>query len=312
MKRMLIFLLMFQFIPLLAEEKDLPGELTITFRSVDEIEEDLAIRVYPFPEGFEGVDILTCLQDQDYAECERILIRALPDYADDEEISIHLYGTLGMVADFQADPSISRQDKENHDKRALEYYSKAISLATKNEQKYTLHLASFISSQATLYAHTGDLEKAIDGYYKLLKYTGVGRGSRKDELAARAVGRIADLRMEAGHDTTSVKNFLEDMKGHDSPVVAFYSKLALLDMNLKLGHEFKKENIGTAKKQLAILRAEYAGMDSVGSVDLKQLFQSKKRRIKFAEDFMRRQEKLRKLPGFEQRKHYPHRVMNDC
>ncbi len=280
----MIALLAIQFLPLSAEE-----EFYQTYYSMEEIPEDLALQPYSFPVGFESPDLSQCLEDDDHAECESLTSASLPTYADNLEITTCLYGTLGMFAEFQSHATSDRQERENHRKRALGYYEKAVILASRDEEKYHLHLASFISSQALLYAKTGNLDKAIENYQTITKYTGVGTGRLPDELAARAVMHTANLRLQAGHDTTEVRRYLEGMKDHGSENVAFYAKFALLDIHIKA------KDFDTAKRELAKLRTEYADVDSVGGMDLERQFGYKKHIIEQKEKFKKAGIKPRRI-----------------
>ena len=274
MKLLWMGLLAIQMLLLSAEEAS-----SQTYYSMEEMPEDLALQVYSIPVGFEAPDLSSCLEVEDYAECERLMSTRLTTYPDSLEITIYLYGTLGMFAEFQSHGTLDRQEQENHRKRALGYYEKGVTLASRDQEKYHLHFVSFIRSQSLLYAKTGDLDKAIESYQTLTKYTGVGTGKLRDELAARAVMHTAKLRLQAGHDTTEVRKYLEGMKENDSENVAFHAKFALLNIDIKAG------DMETAKREISKLRTEYADVDSVGMMDLERLFRGREHAIQVKEDF---------------------------
>ena len=80
-----------------AAEEDSSGPF---FPSPDSIS-DVIIEPFPYPEGLEGLDITACIQGHRFAECEELLLEALPGAENNEEVTMYRYSMLGMVVEFQ-------------------------------------------------------------------------------------------------------------------------------------------------------------------------------------------------------------------
>ena len=240
--------------------------------SVDEMP-DLSIEPYSYPPGYEGPDIMGCVTESDYSQCEQLLLRAAAKAQGDEEKLIYLYGTLGMMADFQGNLHNDPDKGRGHYDRALGYLAKAEELALKDTNKYRLHLASFISTQAGIHEYIGNLDQAVAKNKELAGYMGVGTGIKSNWLAVNAAVKVAALRLEAGDDTTEVKAYLDSLKGHPNEEIAFGAKKELLAFHLM------KANVDSARKRLEDLKIEYAGRDSIGSLDLANEFRRAEHKV---------------------------------
>lgn len=260
-----------------AEENESSG---FKFFSSEESIADVYIEPYSYPSEFEGPDILECLQENRFIECEELLLEALPGAKKNEEATIYLYCTLGMVMNFQADLISDPKGKKALLMRSLDYLIKGEALARRDADKYRLQLASLLDNKASIYEHTGHPEKAIRVREELMEFTGVGTGYLKDDLAANSISIIARLRLEAGYDTLAVYSYLDSLKDHENKLFSFYARRELLEMDIL------KMDFESAKQRLKTMQAEYAGQDSVGVFDLNEFFQRKEHFLRITREYM--------------------------
>ena len=275
MKRPLVLLCLLVPLSIGAQGSEPPS--FFTFHDSEDLP-DLQIQPYPVPAGYEAPDISACIRDWDLPLCEKILLEAVPLADGNIEMQLFLFGTLGTMAAWQSNDAQDPRNKEAHRERSLVYLSKAEGLAREDEDKYRIQLANVLYSQASVYEDSGDPENAIPRYRELIKFTGVGTGSEKDRLAAFAIIKTAQLRLEAGHDTTAVYSFLDSFKAHGIGEVAFTARHELFKMDLLMG------DTDQATKRLEAMRIQYACRDSLGGMDLKRIFRRMDYSIQFRKD----------------------------
>ena len=163
------------------------------FPSPDSIS-DVIIEPFPYPEGLEGLDITACIQGHRFAECEELLLEALPGAENNEEVTMYRYSMLGMVVEFQI--SMKQTQRKSPHRAFIGLFDQGESLAQNDEKKCRLHLASILNDKGCLYEGAGYPKKAISVWEELQGYRAVGTGSKKDELAAFSIVQIARLRLE--------------------------------------------------------------------------------------------------------------------
>ena len=273
--KQLVFMCLLAPLSIAAQGSEPPS--SFTFHDSEDLP-DLQIQPYPIPAGYEVPDISACIQDWDLPLCEKTLIEAVPLADGNMEMQLFLFGTLGTMAEWQSKDAQDPRNKEAHRERSLKYLSKAEDLAREDEDKYRIQLANVLDSQASVYEDSGDLENAILKHRELIKFTGVGTGSEKDRLAAFAIIKTAQLRLEAGHDTTAVYSFLDSFKAHGIEDVAFTSQHELFKMDLLMG------DTDQATKRLEAMRIQYARRDSLGGMDMKRIFRHMDYSIQFRKD----------------------------